>query len=605
MQAKLDEIALTGGLDIHSPDVVEDWQQVGPDDRLSALRPVMARFGIRASLTVPVLLEGRHIGGLSLASTEPRSWPDQEVDLVEAVGRQLGSFVERLQLTNQIREQAARVQQIVTAVPEGLLHLDASSRIQVANPVARRNLDVLTDWREGGVVTHLGGRPIGELLSPPPQAALWHEVVGGEPPQTFEVIAQPIGPDTETTGSVLVLHDITEERRLEGQMWRQERLAAVGQLAGGVAHDFNNVLTSIQGYTDLVLGQFVSDDPRDWPSKDEMLADLREVSKAGERAAGLTRQLLAFSRQQILQPRVLDLNALIVNFQKMLRRLIGENIELITALSPSLGRIEADPGQLEQVIMNLAVNARDAMPDGGQLTLETANVELDEAYASRHFEAQPGRYVMLAVSDTGIGMDEEVQAHLFEPFFTTKEKGKGTGLGLATIYGIVKQSGGHIGVYSEPGVGTTFKVYLPWVDREADVPQHIQGLVDLPRGAETVLVVEDDEAVQTMSSRILQQCGYIVLEADHPETALLVATSYKAPIHLLVTDVVMPGMNGRELAGTLASSRPEMKVLYVSGYTDNAIVHHGVLDPDLDFLQKPYRPAIFAARVRQALDASP
>jgi CheY-like chemotaxis protein len=372
-------------------------------------------------------------------------------------------------------------------------------------------------------------------------------------------------------------------------------MEAVGRLASGVAHDFNNLLTIIIGYSDLLFERV--------SARDGMRPPVEEIKKAAERAASLTRQLLAFSRKQVLQPRILDLKSLLTNVDEMLRRMIGEDIELVTHLPSGLGRVNADPGQIEQVIMNLALNARDTMPQGGQLTLEAADVELDSSYASSHESVLPGHYVMIAVSDTGIGMDAETQARIFQPFFTTKEQGKGTGLGLATTYGIVKQSEGHIGVYSEPGKGTTFKVYLPRIDQAVEVIAPTQVPVDEPpRGCETILLVEDEEAVRSLARGLLESSGYEVLEANGAHEALQVGKRHKERIHLLLTDVVMPQMSGRELAEHLAPLHPETKVLYMSGYADNAVVHHGLLDPSAFFLQKPFTADALARKLREVLD---
>jgi two-component system, cell cycle sensor histidine kinase and response regulator CckA len=393
----------------------------------------------------------------------------------------------------------------------------------------------------------------------------------------------------------VILRDTTERQSLQAQLLQAQKMEAVGRLAGGIAHDFNNLLTAILGASDLLL----EDLSADASGREEV----EEIKQAAHRAAALTYQLLAFSRQQVLAPQVLDLNVLVADVEKMLRRLIGEDIELRTVLARDLGAVQADPGQLQQVIMNLAVNARDAMPQGGRLTIETADAELDEAYAQAHVP-QAGRYVMLAVTDTGIGMNADIKAHVFEPFFTTKEKGKGTGLGLATVYGIVKQSGGYIWVYSEPGQGTTFKIYLPRVEGvplpAAPKPVASGSL----RGSETVLVVEDEVAVRNLTRRVLEGYGYAVLTTENGHEALQAAQERQGPIHLLVTDVVMPKMGGRELVQRLAPGRPEMKVLYLSGYTDDAIVHHGVLEPGIAFLQKPFTPQMLARKVREVLDGA-
>jgi CheY-like chemotaxis protein len=353
-------------------------------------------------------------------------------------------------------------------------------------------------------------------------------------------------------------------------------------------------LTVIKGYSQLSLIELKENDP--------MRGSIEEINRAADRAADLTRQLLAFSRRQILEMRVLDLNSALRDLDKMLRRVIGEDIELVTLLAEGLGRVKTDYGQMQQVIMNLAVNAKDAMPNGGKLTIETADVELDETYARSHVAVIPGRYAMLSVSDTGVGMTAEVKEQVFEPFFTTKEKGKGTGLGLATVYGIVKQSGGNIWLYSELGQGTTFKIYLPRVDEPLEELKEKAEVKEIPRGDETILAVEDEEKVRKVAVQILRGQGYAVLEAPHGDDALLVCEQHEGPIHLMVTDVVMPNMSGHELAKRLKAFHPEMKVLYMSGYTDNAIVHHGVLEKGMNYIQKPFTVDGLARKVREVLD---
>jgi PAS domain S-box-containing protein len=388
--------------------------------------------------------------------------------------------------------------------------------------------------------------------------------------------------------------DITERKQLEEQFRQAQKMEAMGRLAGGIAHDFNNLLTIVTGYRQLML-----EEP---PEKSPLRQQVTEVLKATERATGLTRQLLAFGRWQVLAPLVLDLSDVVANMENMLRRLIGEDVELVTIPGPELGHVKADPGQIEQVILNLAVIARDAMPEGGRLTIETSNMLLDEHYASMHVSVQPGSYVMLAVSDTGCGMDAETQAHLFEPFFTTKEKGKGTGLGLATVYGIIKQSGGYIWVYSEVGKGTTFKIYLPRIHEPVEATELAPAESAPAGGSEAILLVEDDSSVRSLVGSVLESRGYRLLVAHNGEEALELCKQHQGPLHLLLTDVVMPGMSGRELAARLTPIYREMKVLYMSGYTDNAIVHHGVLDADVEFLQKPFSPQSLANKVRSVLD---
>lgn len=395
-------------------------------------------------------------------------------------------------------------------------------------------------------------------------------------------------------GSVTVIADITERKGLEDQLRQSQKMEAIGRLAGGVAHDFNNLLTAIIGYSQLALGRL--------HKEDGMRKDLEEIERAGHRAAALTGQLLAFSRRQVLQPKVLDLNSVVSDLGKMLHRLIGEDVELEIRLDPELWHVKADRGQIDQIIMNLAVNSRDAMPEGGKLTIETANVELDESYSSEHVDARTGPHVLLAISDNGAGMDKQIRSRVFEPFFTTKEQGKGTGLGLSTVYGIVKQSGGHIGVYSELGMGTTFKVYLPIVDAELDTREPRAATTSYPKGTETILLVEDETSVRKLASTILQDSGYTVVEAASGDEALEISGRHTARIHLMLTDVVMPGTSGREAAQSITALRPEMRVLYMSGYTDDAIVHHGILDAQTPFIQKPFTPAALLHKVRDLLD---
>jgi PAS domain S-box-containing protein len=391
-----------------------------------------------------------------------------------------------------------------------------------------------------------------------------------------------------------VLRDITERRKLEEQLRQSQKLESVGMLAGGIAHDFNNLLTVITGYSELTLRRLDKTDP--------LARNVEEIKEAAERATSLTRQLLAFSRKQVLQPKVLDLNSVIVNIEKMLVPLVGEDVELGTLPGIGLGQVKADPGQIGQVILNLVVNARDAMPKGGKITLETANIYLDEAYARRHIAVRPGWYVMLAVTDTGQGMDAETQKYIFEPFFTTKEQGKGTGLGLSTVYGIVKQSGGNLWVYSEVGVGTCFKVYLPLVDDRVTEGDANAERPENAAGTETILLAEDEEMVRNLAQQILTMHGYTVLAAANAGEALFICREHQGPIQLLLTDVVMPGISGKELAEQVAKLRPDTRVLYMSGYTDQAIVHHGILDGDIAFLGKPFTPNALVLKVVEVLD---
>jgi PAS domain S-box-containing protein len=409
-------------------------------------------------------------------------------------------------------------------------------------------------------------------------------------------------PDGTTRHFEGFVHDISErketeaeKRRLQEQLVQAQKMEAVGQLAGGIAHDFNNLLTAITGYSELLLGEL--------PPEDLRRSHAEEIRKAGERAASLTQQLLAFSRRQVLAPRVLDVNTLVSDIERMLRRLIGEHIELKTRKMADLWRVRADPGQIEQAILNLVLNARDAMPQGGVLTIETSNADLDEDFSRSHVPTQPGPYVRVAVTDTGVGISDEIKARLFEPFFTTKEMGKGTGLGLSTTYGIVKQSGGYLWCESGVGRGTTFTVFLPRVAEPLAEIVERKVLPPLHPGNETVLLVEDEPEVRSLVQRILKTQGYTVVTAANPDEALAISREFKGRIELMVTDVVMPGMSGLQLAERLLPTRPDMRVLFVSGYTDDAMGPLGILEPGKAFLQKPFTPAALARKVREVLDA--
>jgi PAS domain S-box-containing protein len=425
-----------------------------------------------------------------------------------------------------------------------------------------------------------------------------------------------IGVDGKPIGVVTVCEDISEmkrvareaermaerERSLQEQLNQAQKMQAVGRLAGGVAHDFNNILTVILAEAEIGMTDLPDAPAAGSPEGHTLKASFQEILKAGRRATGLTRQLLAFSRKQTVDPTVFDLNDLLVEMEKMLRRLVGEDVEVVIRAAASPAWVEADRGQIEQVVMNLVVNARDAMPQGGRLVLETANATLDEDYASLHPDVVPGPHVALAVSDSGTGMSEEVKAHIFEPFFTTKGEGKGTGLGLATSYGIVAQAGGHVGVESRLGAGTTMRVLLPLAGAPVSGEQARAQETARAKGSETILLVEDDEGVRETVARVLQAAGYRVLEAGDPEQALRVLAEHRAPLHLLLTDVVLPRMSGRVLAERIHALRPETRVLYVSGYTDDVMAEHRMLDRGLALLRKPFSPSVLAAKVRQVID---
>jgi PAS domain S-box-containing protein len=513
------------------------------------------------------------------------------------------SMVEDITGRKQTEEAHARLALAVEQSTEAIMVTDPEANIVYVNPSFER----ATGYKREEV---MGKNP--RILrsgqhSPEFYHAMWDKLTHGQAwsgrminrgkdGRLFEEEAT-IAPVYDESGRlvnyVAVKRDLTRERQLEQQLLQAQKMEAVGQLAGGIAHDFNNLLTIVAGYSQMLLDGLEPNHP--------MRGNVEEIAKAGDRAASLTRQLLAFSRRQILMPQVLGLNDVVDNMDRMLRRLIGENIELVTHMDPNLAKVRADPGQIEQVIMNLAVNARDAMPAGGKLTIETSNIELDNAYARTHATVAPGPHVMLAVSDSGMGMDAETQAHIFEPFFTTKQTGKGTGLGLATVYGIIKQSGGHIWLYSEPGRGTTFKIYFPEVTEVSRPALEEHPPVMELRGTETILLVEDQPEVRALAQVVLESQGYAVLTAAEPAQAIRIAGADDTLIHLLLTDVVMPTMNGVQLAEHLAFQRPQMKVLYMSGYTDSAVVHHGVLDESTNFIQKPFTPEALSRKVREVL----
>jgi PAS domain S-box-containing protein len=555
-------------------------------------------------LGVPLRQGAKIIGVLALQSYDPNiRYSESDKEILTYVSQHISLAIVRKRQEEALRASEARHRSLVESAVYGMYRSTIDGKFLDVNPALvkmlaypsaedlvsvdmARDLYVEPEQRQTVIDAHLqtghiescevrwkrkDGRPITVRLS-------------------GNVFKNELG---EALGFEMIAEDITERRTLEEQLRQSQKMEAVGRLAGGIAHDFNNLLTVIRGYSELVLDELGSADP--------LRNEVSEIQKAADRAASLTRQLLAFSRQQVLAPKILDLNLVVNNMDKLLHRLIGEDVDLFTVLEPGLGRVKADPGQIEQVIMNLAVNARDAMPQGGKLTIETANTDLDENYSRDHIAVKPGCYVMIAVSDTGVGMNDKVRARIFEPFFTTKEVGKGTGLGLSTVYGIVKQSGGYVWVYSEVGKGSSFKIYLPRVDAPAELAPSHAG-TPARRGTETVLLVEDEDGVRALMRHVLHKHGYYVLEARHGGEALLTCERHQDKIDLLLTDVVLEQMSGRELAQRLQKLRPAMKVLYVSGYADDAIVHHGVLNAGMSFLQKPFTTEALARKIRYILD---
>lgn len=585
----------------HVPLVLSGVQS---DSRLAPLHELLGRNQVISLLLLPLRIHGQVIGNLSLEATEMHYFAPEEVNLAWSVADQVGGALAHARLSQLHR----RLSTVVEQAAESVMITDTAGVIVYVNPAFER----ISGYTQAEVVGQTPRLLKSDQQPPEFYRELWTTICAGEVWRGrfinknrdggFYVEDATISPVRNEGGVIVnyvsVQRNVTRELQLEDQYRQAQKMEAIGRLAGGVAHDFNNMLVIINGYSEILLRRHLSDN-------DPVRKFIEEIHQAGERAAGLTRQLLAFSRKQLLQPEVLDLNEIISELEKMLLRLIGEDIELITRLRPGLGQIKADPGQIEQIVMNLVINARDAMPNGGTLIIETANVELDETYTNQHTDVQPGPYVMLAVSDDGVGMDAATQAHIFEPFFTTKGVGQGTGLGLATVFGIVKQSDGDIWVYSEPGQGTSFKIYLPRVDEPMTVFESQPIPAELPGGLETILLVEDEASVRILARRILEMNGYTVLDASNGGEALQLCAQKSGPIHLLVTDVVMPGgFNGRELAERLQSLRPDLKTLYMSGYTDDAIVHHGVLGSEMHFIQKPFSPRALAQKVRQILDLS-
>jgi len=579
-------------LDVTTPTVMTDWFEARERMPESPVSSLMVLVGVRASIIAPIVAEGQRIGGLTVLSQSPRDWPTEQVALVRTVGQQLGAAADRLRLLAQTREQAQQVQQILDTVPEAVMLLGADNRVLLANLPAQATLQALTDAGVGDVVTRLGDRRLDDLLRAQ-EHGLWHEVVmGGPPRQVFEVATRPVETGPQAGSCVVVWRDVTQERETQQLIQQQDRLAAVGQLAAGIAHDFNNVLTAILGYSDLLANSLDPSSP--------LRRDAEEITRAGGRAASLTRQLLAFSRKQVLQVQVLDLNVVIVNTEKMLRRLVGEDIQLVTDMDPALSPIKADAGQMEQVIMNLVVNARDAMPQGGRLVIRTGEVNVDILDCARSPRARPGRFVALSVQDSGIGMNPATIEHLFEPFFTTKEHG--TGLGLAVVYGIVHQHGGWIDVESEPGRGTVVHICLPPVEDvfeedDAEGPS----MLEFQGHGEGILLVEDEAEVRRFATRVLGEQGYEVFPAARVDEALRVFEQQRHRIDLIFSDVVLPDGNGLQLVDSLLASNQDLSVLLSSGYIDHKSQSSVIRGRGHRFLQKPYTlPELFAA-VQEAM----
>jgi len=552
-------------------------------------------------LGVPLQTPAATIGVLVVQHYEnENAYTERDLEFLGSVGGQIALAIERKRAEEKIRESEARLRVLVEQLPAALWTVDKNLCFTSAVGAGLARLGLKPNFAGGLSLFEYFGTTDSTFLP----IAAHRRAIAGEAMTfhsewkggSYTCHVEPLrSRDGELQGAICMALDITDRKQLEEQLRQAQKMEAVGRLAGGIAHDFNNLLMVIQGYADLLAERL--------PQGDSLRRNAEQIQTASQRATSLTRQLLAFSRKQMLAPKVLNVHAVVADMEKILRRLIGEDVQLETTSAPDLGLVKADRSQIEQVILNLAVNARDAMPGGGRLTIETANAELDASFAHPPAVLSPGKYVMLAVTDNGCGMDAETQAHIFEPFFTTKEKGKGTGLGLATVYGIVKQSGGYVWVYSEPGRGTSFKVYLPRLEEDAALPriEFPANVSANPRGSETVLLVEDEKGVRELAREYLHMIGYSVIEAENGHAALELAAMHDGQIHLLMTDVVMPGISGRELSQRVQAVRPDIRVLYMSGYTDQAVVHHGILESDAVLLQKPFTLNALALKLREIL----
>jgi PAS domain S-box-containing protein len=576
------------------PVVVEDLRK---ENRFNG-PPLLHDHGVVSGMSVVIRGRVRPYGVMGAHSSSVRKFAIDDVNFLRAAANVLAEAIDRKHAEDELRQSESQSRALFENALDAVLITDEHGAYVDANRAA---CDLL-----GVPYNEVIGRTVDDFIEQDSKAEagpMWEEFLKEGRMRGVIRLQRPdetvVDVDVSATANFLpgrhlsVLRDVTERRKLEEQLRQSQKLESVGMLAGGIAHDFNNLLTVITGYSELTLGRLENADP--------LARYVEEIKNAAERATSLTRHLLAFSRKQVLQPKVIDLNSIIANIEKMVGRLVGEDMELLIKPCIGLGLVKADPGQIEQVILNLVINARDAMPNGGKITLETARVYLDKEYARQHIAVQPGWYVMLAVADTGHGMDAKTQKHIFEPFFTTKESGKGTGLGLSTVYGIVKQSGGNIWVYSEVGVGTSFKIYLPLVDERVTEPDAEVVRPENTAGTETILLAEDEEMVRRLARESLRMHGYRVLEAANGADALLICRQHEGPIHLLLTDVVMPRMSGRDLADQLVRLRPETRVLYMSGYTDQAIVHHGILDGDIAFIGKPFTPDALVLKVIEVL----
>ncbi|GAB4411324.1 MAG: hypothetical protein Fur0044_05260 [Anaerolineae bacterium] len=632
-EANVDDLAPTMGAKLPLKSSAAGWviahgqpllrHNIAADSRFAEDEQRVAA-GLQSSLVLPLRFKRKIIGAWQISSRQKGAYHPDHLEIGQAIADQLANAIENARLYKQarleiserkqieaaLRASEERFRQVISSITDHIYVTEIKPDGQRINIYHSPHVEALTgyaienfnaDWRFWpSVAIHPDDREAAAeqaaRLAQGQNSEIEYRMVRADGEIIWVRDSARVEIDANNSKIIYgVVSNITQRKQLETQFLQSQKMDAVGRLAGGVAHDFNNLLTVINGYSELLLHRYLNET---MPFR----RYVEEIKKAGQRATALTGQLLAFSRKQVLQPKIFYLNDVVADMDKMLQRLIGEDIELICRPRTGLGKVKADPGQIEQVILNLVVNARDAMPNGGKITLETDNLSLDQSSTGQHLGLEPGRYVVLTVKDTGAGIDPKVLPHIFEPFFTTKEKGKGTGLGLATVYGIVNQSGGQIDVASQPGLGTTFTIYLPEVEQAIE-PSAPEQLDEAPDGDETILLVEDEDMVRELSRTILLRHGYHVLEAAYGAEALQISQRYEGMIDLLATDVVMPQMSGRELAERLLQLRPNLKVLYMSGYTEDTIVHHGVTEPGVAFLPKPFTPTVLARKVREVLDA--
>ncbi len=594
-----EHVIRTGKSLLASVDVQKKLWGTGNVEQVGAPSPIW--------LGVPLKAEEEPIGVITVQDySDPEAFGQRELDMLEYVSIQVAKVIERKRSEQALRLSEDLNRGIVSNTPIGIIYLDKNGKILYENPAMAKMMGV-----PAGKESMVIGKRIQDIpnIRDAGGGQLLQKVLAGETIRNVDLEYKSLygenlilkahaaprrGPDDDIIGAILMCEDITGYKRLESQFLQAQKMEAVGRLAGGIAHDFNNLLTVIFGHAELALMALAEDSP--------LRRHLKEIISMADRTTELIDQLLSFSRKQVIKPRVINLNNHLSKMERMLQRLIGEDVELTFIRKPGLGLVKSEPGQLDQVVVNLAVNARDAMPDGGKLTIETLDVDLDELFSAAHVDVTPGPYVQLSISDTGQGISPEVMPHIFDPFFTTRPKNKGTGLGLSTVYGIVKQNGGFITCYSEPRVGTTFKLYMPRVEEEAETPETTPKDVSVSPGKETILVVEDEKAVRELAVQTLKSFGYQVMEAKNGSDALLMCRKQQKPVDLILTDVIMPSMSGPEFIQNMRAFQKGLKVLYMSGYTENTIMNHGILEKDVEYIGKPFKPQALIAAVRRVLN---